>query len=83
MDGGFREQDFDDQQTGSDNDGAIGYVEGGPLVLADVEEQEVDHAAVKQAIPEVSQGSAENQCQADSGSGHGVAVAPKQGGNDD
>ena len=79
MDGRFHAQDFDDQQTGSDSDGAIGYVEGGPLVLADVEEQEIDHTTVEQAVPEIPEGSAEDERQSDSGRGHRMAVAPEQG----
>jgi hypothetical protein len=80
---GLGEEDFDNQQAGSDDDRAIGYVEGGPLILADVEEQEVDHATVEQAVPEISQGSAENQGQADPGGGHGMAVPPQQRRDDD
>src|SRR6202035_6165966 len=40
--GGFvdrrlREEDFDDQQTSSDHNRAVGYVESRPLILANVE----------------------------------------------
>ena len=83
MSWGLGEEDFDDQQAGTHYDRAIGYVEGGPLILADVEKQEVDHAAVEQAVPEISQGSAENQGQAYPGGGHGMAVPPQQRRDDD
>ena len=51
---GIWRKDLDDQQAGSDDDRTIGDVEGGPLILADIEEQEVHHTAVEQAVPEVS-----------------------------
>src|SRR6202035_1453109 len=84
--GGFvdrrlREEDFDDQQTSSDHNRAVGYVESRPLILANVEEQEVHNPAVEQAVPEVSQCSAENQCQANARCGHGETVPPQQGGD--
>ena len=80
---GLGEEDFDNQQAGSDDDRAIGYVEGGPLILADVEEQEIHYATVQQAVPEVAQSSSQNQSEANSGGAHRVAVAPEQGRDDD
>jgi hypothetical protein len=51
---GFGEQDLKNKQTGADYDGAIGHIERRPLVLADVEEKEVNYVAADQAVPEVA-----------------------------
>jgi hypothetical protein len=59
--GRLSEDNLKHEQAGSDDDCAISDVEGGPLVVADIEKQEVDDAAADDAIPKVSDGAAENQ----------------------
>src|SRR5258708_39723077 len=51
--GRFRKQDFKHQQPRTDHNGAIGNVEGRPLVLPDVEKQEVHDVSADHAAPEI------------------------------
>lgn len=69
----FREQDFKHQEPGAYHDGAVGYIEGGPLIAADVEEQEIHDVAADQAVPQISDCATQNQGEPSAGGGEGVA----------
>ena len=58
-------QDFEYEQARSDDDGAVGDVEGGPLVRANIEEKEIDDAVADQAVPQIADGAAQDQRQSD------------------
>jgi len=60
MAGRFREENFEDQQTCAYDDGAVGHVECGPLIAADVEEQKIHYVAAHDAIPEIADCSSQN-----------------------
>lgn len=57
----FREQDLDHQQARATHNRAIRYVEGRPLILANVEEQEIHDPAVQQPIPEIAYRTAQDE----------------------
>src|SRR5690348_1260725 len=63
----LRTENFNQQQTGADDDAAVGDVEVGPVVVDDVDFEEVDDVGEAEAVVEVSGGSPENECQRDSG----------------
>ena len=73
----------DTSSTAPIDDRAVGHVEVGPTVAADVEVQEVHHATVDHAVPQVAGGAAENERQSDGRGAHGVAVLPQQYRHDD
>ena len=55
------EKDFQYEQASPDHDAAVSQVEYGPLILFDVEEQEIHHMAAGHSIPQITHGSAQNQ----------------------
>lgn len=62
---GLREQDFDHEQGCSDHDRAVGKIKDWPLILAHVEEQEIDHTPASHTIPEISERAAKDQRERD------------------
>lgn len=79
---GFAEQNLKNEQAGAYDYRTVGNVKGRPLVLTDVEEQEIDNMAADQAVPEIADGAAQNQGKADAGGSHGMAIFPEQSGDD-
>ena len=75
-------EDFDHEDSGADDDGAIGQVESGPVVGAEVEVEEVNHAAAAQAVEKISEGAAQNQTQTPTGE-VGRRSPPQQDQNQD
>ena len=61
------EEDVDDDEGGADGDGGVGYVEGGPVVGAEPDLEEVGDRAVDDAVGYVAGGAAEQQREARSG----------------
>ena len=53
------EEDVDDDEGGADGDGGVGDVEGGPVVGAEPDFEEVGDGAVDDAIGYVASGAAE------------------------
>lgn len=72
---GLRPDDLDHQQARADDDGGVGEVEVRPVVGSDVEADEVDDVVVDDAIVQVSDGSAEDECQSDAGKAEAPAGA--------
>ena len=48
-------EDFDEQEAGADDDAAVGYVEVGPVVVDDVDFEEVDDVVEADAVVEVAE----------------------------
>ena len=61
------EEDVDDDEGGSDGDGGVSDVEGGPVIAAEPDLEEVGDGAVDDAIGNVAGGAAEEQRQAGGG----------------
>jgi len=59
------EQDFQYQQCGADNNSTVGKIENRPLILLDVDKQEVHNTATGQAIPKIAYRSPKNQRERD------------------
>src|SRR5438309_5313878 len=74
-------ENFTEQQQSADHNGAIGYVEGRPVMGADIEIQEVDHAPAHHAVPQIAQSAAEHERERDGGGVQALAVLPQQGGD--
>ena len=70
-------EDFDEEEAGSDDDAAVGYVEVGPVVVDDADFEEVDDVVVADAVVEVAEGSAEDEGEGDRGEGEVAAYAPE------
>ena len=62
---GLGAEDFEEEEAGSDDDGGVGYVEVGPVVVDDADFEEVDDVAVADAVVEVAEGSAEDEGEGD------------------
>ena len=63
----LRAEDFDEEEAGSDDDAAVGDVEVGPVVVDDVDFEEVDDVGEAEAVVEVADGSAEDEGEGDAG----------------
>lgn len=57
----LRAEDFDQQQARSDDDAAICDIEVGPVVVDDVDFEEINDMAEAEAVVEVAKGSAEDE----------------------
>ena len=79
----LRAEDFYHQEAGSDDDAGVGYVEVGPVVVDDVDFEEVDYMAEAEAVVEVGQSSAEDEGEGDRGEREGAAGAPEHDEDDD
>src|SRR5580700_9779999 len=73
---GLGTKDFDDEEAGADDDATVGYVEVGPVVVDDVDFEEVDNVVVADAVVEVAGGSAEDEGEGYRGEGEVAAYAP-------
>jgi hypothetical protein len=75
---GFRgeEEQIQNEQNGTDGDGGISHVKGGPAVAAEPYFEEVCDSSVKNSVSHVSGGSAEQESKACAG--HGSALAGNQ-----
>ena len=63
--GRFEKEDLKHEQTRTDHDGAVGDVEGGPLMRTNIEEKEINNAAANQTVPEIADGAAQDEGQTD------------------
>jgi hypothetical protein len=81
--GGLGTEDFYEEQTGADDDAAVGDVEVGPVVVDDVDFEEVDDVGETEAVVEIADRSTEDEGECDSCEGQGSAYAPEHGKNDD
>src|SRR6266849_5717352 len=72
------EEDVDDDEGGADGDGGIGDVEGGPVVAAEPDFEEVGDRAVDDAVGYVAGGTAEQKREAGSGEGSAAVPCDKQ-----
>ncbi len=68
-------EDFCEEEEGSDADAAVGYVEVGPMVVDDVDFEEVDDVVIADAVVEVAEGSAEDEREGDGGDGEVAAYS--------
>jgi len=59
--GRLRAEDFYKEKAGTDDDAAVGHVEVGPVVAANVDFKEVDNVAEADAVVEVADGSPEDE----------------------
>src|SRR5258708_7229486 len=66
----------EDQQRGADGDRAVGDIESRIVPTLPMEKQEVDHAAEGQTVPQIAQGTAEDERKP--GAIPGVAPAPQK-----
>ena len=71
----FAEHAQKEQQSTYD-DGAIGNVERRPVMSADIEIQKVRDLAVREAVPEIAHGPAQNQRERESAGVEDAAVFP-------
>jgi hypothetical protein len=78
----WSKQDLNHQDGCADDNRAIGDIEVWPDILTDIELQEVDHVPGKHSIPQIAQGTAENQRQCKRGAVQSVRVPPQQGRDD-
>ena len=62
-------EDFEQQEAGADDDAGVGDVEVGPVVVDDVDFEEVDDVVEADAVVEVAEGSAEDEGERDGGEG--------------
>ena len=76
--GGLRKKNFEDQQSRAHHDRAVRDVEGGPFIVAEIEEQEVGDVSGGDAVPEVADRAAQDECEPDAGRTDAVTVLPEQ-----
>lgn len=79
----FREENLGNQKDSADDDGAVGNVEGWPVVRPDVEVEKIDDMAVDDAVPEIAEGAAQDERQANGHCAYRMTILPEQNGNDD
>src|SRR5216684_5912450 len=72
------EEDVDDDEGGADGDGGVGDVEGGPVVVAEPNLEEVRDRAVNDAVGYVAGCAAEQKREARSGEGAAAVARDKQ-----
>ena len=70
-------EDFDEEEARPDDDAAVGYVEVGPVVVVDADLEEVDDVVVDDAVIEIAQCAAKDECKGDRGNGEVAAYAPE------
>src|ERR1700722_20449795 len=73
----LRAEDFDEEEACADDDAAVGDVEVGPVVVADVDFEEIDDVAVADAVVEVADGSAEDEREGYGAESDGAAYSPE------
>ncbi len=74
----MEEEDVDDDEGGADGDGGVGDVEGGPVVVAEPNLEEVRDRAVNDAVGYVAGCAAEQKREARSGEGAAAVARDKQ-----
>ena len=79
----MRTKYFDEQQTCADDDAAIGDVEVGPVIVDDVDFEEVDDVGEAKAVVEVADSSAEDERKRDPRERKIAANAPEHPQHDD
>jgi hypothetical protein len=72
------EECFGDEEQAAEDYRGVGYVEGGPVPLAEVEEEEVDDFAVGDAVEKIAGCATKNECKCNSGSGAELAGFPDE-----
>lgn len=65
----------EDQEDAADDDGGVGDIEVGPVVVNDVNLEEVGDHAEAEAVPDIADGAAEDQRQGHHGGGEAAAIA--------
>lgn len=60
-------KDLDQQKAGADDDAAIGNVEVRPVVVDNVDLEEVDNVVIPDAVVEIAESSAENESERNRG----------------
>ena len=78
----FRKHDLPHNQHCSHNDCAVGDVERWPLVGAEIKEEKIDDMSGDDAVPQVSNRTAENKCQAYARRREQMPITPEQDGDD-
>ena len=73
----LRAEDFDEEEAGSDDDAAVGYVEVGPVVVNDMDFDEVDDVMVAYAVVDIAYGSAEDEREGYRGEGDVWPYSPE------
>ena len=74
----MEEEDVDDDEGGADGDGGVGDVEGGPVVVAEPNLEEVRDRAVNDAVGYVAGCAAQQKREARSGEGAAAVARDKQ-----
>jgi hypothetical protein len=72
------EEDVDDDEGGADGDGGVGDVEGGPVIAAEPDFEEVGDRAVDDAVGYIAGGAAEQKREARRGEGAPAVARDKQ-----
>src|ERR1700733_4123051 len=80
---GLWAEDFDEEETGADDDAAVGCVEVRPVVGVDVDLEEVDDVVVADTVVEVADGSAEDEGEGYGADRYGAADSPEHGQEDE
>lgn len=75
-------ESVEDQYHGTDGNGTVGDVEVGPVEATPVGANKIDHIAQADAVNQVADCAAENQCKGYGGPG-GAGLEPSQDGDDD
>jgi hypothetical protein len=73
--------DLGDEHEGADDDGAIGNVEGRPMIGAEVEIHKIDDVACSDSVPEIAECAAEDEGETDARGVERVGVLPQQVGD--
>ena len=76
-------QHFDEQEAGSDADGGVGDVEVGPVIVDDVDLEEVDDVGEAHAVVEVAERAAEDEREREADERELAAELPEQNEHDD
>ena len=65
----------EDQEDAADDDGGVGDIKVGPVVVDDVDFEEVGDHAEADAVPDIADGAAENESEGDHCGGEAAAKA--------
>jgi hypothetical protein len=69
----FWQKRIEQEETGADDNGGVGYVEVREVIAEDVDFNEVDDRAVKDAVVYVAQSAGKDEREGDSGEGESIA----------
>lgn len=78
-----REDDLGHEDKRTDDNGAVGDIEIGPYIVAQIKLEEINHVTGEEPVPKIAEGTAHDERERESRTGHFMGVLPKERGDDE